>query len=595
MISNTFTKETPRVPTTTSRWRRWRSLLAATFVTLAMGCASAPLDDDAADDPIGAESETSQEALTQAFTGTLTATGTYWASHKFTVDADSTIDVSLDWVDPASDFHVYLYDATGKVVRHANGSTNKPERVTYEGAAGAYSIGVKCAKGGGRYTASVDVTPKYVEHVFSGATNATNASWKTFDFPAEAGERIDARLDWDNAAADLNVYLYDPSGKVVAYENSTTAKPSVTSTTANATGTWRVALKCRSSSANFTVVVRRSPASSPPPPPPPEPPPPPAPRFPGDPGPGKIVMGAAMANQTASTFDATNAAIGRKFSASRLYYGSNINWGNVDSHIAAGRMPAVSFKNESRTLANIAAGREDAWIDAIGAQIKARAPVPFWMTFFHEPEDNYPTAPEATEFRAASRRIVQRWRQLGVTNFTYVADYFMTDWSFVAASGRDWRWWYPDWKGTTAAGSSKDAPNPADFYSGSSSVVDVIGLDVYNFWEIGMAESRWRSFQSHADQALSRMRGLQKPYAVGEWGSMAYQVNGVVDAARTRAWFIDAYDYMVSRNFVGAMYWNNDFDVSAWDCRLEFHDPGKVRLQAMNEIMGRATTVVPTW
>jgi hypothetical protein len=185
---------------------------------------------------------------------------------------------------------------------------------------------------------------------------------------------------------------------------------------------------------------------------------------------------------------------------------------------------------------------------------------------------------------------VQRWHQTGVTNFTYVSDYYMTDWSFSAASGRDWRWWYPDWKGTTAAGSSKDSPNIADFYTGSSSVVDVIGFDIYNFWEIGQSVTKWRTFQSHADNALARVNLLGKPYAVGEWGTMAYQVNGVVDVAKSHAWIVDAYDYMISHNFVGAMYWNNDFSSTTWDCRLEDFDPGKVRFQAMSEVMKRSTT-----
>ena len=84
----------------------------------------------------------------------------------------------------------------------------------------------------------------------------------------------------------------------------------------------------------------------------------------------------------------------------------------------------------------------------------------------------------------ATRRIVSRWRAANVKNFTFVADYFMTSWTF-AGSGRDWRNWYPDWKGTTAAGSSKDSPNVADFYAGADSVVDVIGYDIYNWWKTG--------------------------------------------------------------------------------------------------------------
>jgi len=561
------------------------AILASALLTA--GCSDTAGDEENAPQKV-------EDALTQSFSGTLSATGTSWSTHKFTVQSASTLDISLTWNDPAGDYNLYLYDSTGALVKYSNTATKKPEQVTFEAAPGDYTIGIKCKSGSGPYAVTLNVTPHVIDVNFSGSANATTSAWQTFSFPAEAGELIEATLDWVNTAANLNVYLYDPSGKVVAYENSATAKPSKASVTAALSGTWKVALKCASGSTDFSILVRRTPGATTPPPPPP--PPPTGPRFPGDPGPGKMYMGAAMATQTASAFDPIDAQLGGpKFSASRLYFGSSIGWSTVDAHIAAGRMPVVSFKNESHALANIASGAEDAWIDSIGAQVKARAPVPFWMTFYHEPEDNHTTAESATEFRAASRHIVERWHQTGVNNFAYVADYFMTDWTFQSASGRDWRWWYPDWKGTTAAGSSKDSPNIADFYTGSSSLVNVIGFDIYNFWEIGMAETKWRTFKSHADMALSRVGLLGKPYAVGEWGTMAYQVNGVVDAAKTRTWIIEAYDYMVAHDFVGAMYWNNDFDSSAWDCRLETLDPGKVRFAAMGEVMKRTTTVKPVW
>jgi hypothetical protein len=431
----------------------------------------------------------------------------------------------------------------------------------------------------------------------SGSANDKSRSWHTFPFEAKSGDVITATLDWDNTRADLNVYLYNPAGTVVAYENSTTAKPSRATTTAQLSGTWKVGVKCSSGSAKFKIDLRvTSPAPEPTPAPTPTPTPTPTTgRFAGDPGAGKLYLGVATASQSPDAYGGLEAELGRKFGMTRLYYADAISWSNVDGHIARGRIPAVSFKNGSRTIANIASGAEDAWIDAMGAAIRQRAPVPFFMTFFHEPEDNFPTAAEATSFRAANRRIASRWRAAGVKNFTWVVDYYMTNWSFVAASGRDWRWWYPDWKGTTQAGSSKDAPSALDFYTGSESVADVIGLDVYNWWDPTKGTSGWQSFQTHADWATSRMDFLGKPYCVGELGTMAYQVGGVFDATRTKAWFSDAYQYMTTKNFVCAMYWNNDHSVDAWDPRLELNDPQKLRFGALADIMGRPATAMPTW
>ena len=420
---------------------------------------------------------------------------------------------------------------------------------------------------------------------FTGNANATTRSWFTFPFTAQVGDVISATLDWANASADLNVYLYDPTGKVVAYENTTTAKPSRATTTAKLAGTWRVAVKCRSGSTTFDiqldVTAPAAPATA---------------RFPGDPGRGKVYLGAAARSQAPDALDPLHANLnGQKFSMIRLYYTDSISWSNVDGHVARGRIPAVSFKNGSRSISSIASGGQDAWIDAIGAEIKRCAPVPFYMTFFHEPEDNFPSAAEGTTFRAASRRIVSRWRAAGVKNFTYVADYFMTNWTFTPASKRDWRSWYPDWKGTTQPGSSKDAPNIADFYTGADAVVDVIGLDVYNWWNPTKAADKWESFQQHSDWAVSRTKLLGKPYCVGEYGTMAFRSGSTYDATRTRGWFYDAYAYMLKNDFVCAMYWNNDHEEDAWDPRLETNDPQKLRFGALAEVMARSTTAKPSW
>jgi hypothetical protein len=251
----------------------------------------------------------------------------------------------------------------------------------------------------------------------------------------------------------------------------------------------------------------------------------------------------------------------------------------------------LSFKTGGRSIGSVANGGQDAWIDSIGAAIKARSPKPLFITFYHEPENDFVDAGSAAQLRAASRRIVQRWRASGVKNFTFVSTHFMTSWTFNG-SGRDWRWWYPDWKGTTRAGSSEANPDASDFYAGADSVVDVIGYDIYNWWEPGKTASHWTSFQSQADYALSRHRVLGKPKCVGEMGTMAYEVNGVIDEAKTRAYFNDAYAYMLANDFVCAQYWDNHF-TSTWDARLETHDPKGIRMDAFSALLSRATTLVP--
>jgi len=104
------------------------------------------------------------------------------------------------------------------------------------------------------YTGSVDANgTKYTQHVFD---------------VVDAGE-IEVILDWDNVAANLNLFLFrknaDGTWTLVMQAISTTAKPEQIIYPNGTVGTWKIGAKAVSGAANYTATVSHSPNASPPP------------------------------------------------------------------------------------------------------------------------------------------------------------------------------------------------------------------------------------------------------------------------------------------------------------------------------------------
>jgi sugar lactone lactonase YvrE len=103
-------------------------------------------------------------------------------------------------------------------------------------------------------TASATVT-----NTFTGTVDTSGTKFVSFKFAVAQPGTLTVTLDWDNASANLNEFLYDPSGAQVASAATTTKKPEVISYQATTTGTWKVGVKAASGSANFTVTVDQGP------------------------------------------------------------------------------------------------------------------------------------------------------------------------------------------------------------------------------------------------------------------------------------------------------------------------------------------------
>lgn len=258
------------------------------------------------------------------------------------------------------------------------------------------------------------------------------------------------------------------------------------------------------------------------PPPDPEPPPEPlptGPRFPGDPGVGKVLTGGTVYSGTAGVPDGRawlDTATGKKHLLVRRYY-TNAFWTrtNIAADGAAGLIPFPSEKTTS-TPAQIKAGAIDAAIRA-EAQWAASQPFPIFTNYYHEPEDNFPSDAAAADYRAASRRIAQIFRSEGADNVCWVNAIYMAPWTFETASGRSWWKWHIDWRGTLSGGTR---PTAADFYTGAERLADVEGFDQYSPHAGG--GTTYREFADDMDKTLGVMRagGWQPiPWVIAEFGT----------------------------------------------------------------------------
>jgi DNA-binding beta-propeller fold protein YncE len=100
---------------------------------------------------------------------------------------------------------------------------------------------------------------------FTGHVDASGTSWASHKFNVVDIGTINATLDW-SASANLNMFLYDPTGTQVAQATSTTNKPETITYEASVTGTWKIGVKAKSGSTDYSLTVTHSPNATPPPP-----------------------------------------------------------------------------------------------------------------------------------------------------------------------------------------------------------------------------------------------------------------------------------------------------------------------------------------
>lgn len=284
------------------------------------------------------------------------------------------------------------------------------------------------------------------------------------------------------------------------------------------------------------------------------------PRFFGDPGAGKVFVGATVYTGSMGQPDGLawlNDRTGIPHLLSRRYYTDANFWSRstIAADQAAGRIPFPSQKLMTSSATSIASGAADATIDAEAAWAAGQG-YRMFSSYFHEPPDDFPSDSAAADFRAAFRRIVTRFRAAGATNVLW-APILSAPWDFQLSGGEaargGWWKWDPDWKGTKSGGNGRTTA--ADFYIGSQAVCDLFAFDQYSPMIGG---SNYAEFSGHLSTALNRMVADGRtvpPWTVPEFGTKG--ANGMPSDGWT-GYYKRAFRFMRDNNGIGFVTYNTD-------------------------------------
>jgi hypothetical protein len=228
------------------------------------------------------------------------------------------------------------------------------------------------------------------------------------------------------------------------------------------------------------------------------------------------LFGAWTSSNTGFTVEEREAQIGRRYKVVHRYH----DWDNAfpsaqeQAWAREGRIlflavePRIYGSSTVIPWAQIAAGGQDAVIDAMAARVKALG-LPVFMDFTHEPEEQTELG-SPQEFAAAYRHVVQRFRAAGASNVSWV-------WTTMGYSG-----YYSLYGG--------------GLYPGDD-VVDWIAWDPYNWYVCH--DSQWKSFATKVSGFYSWLQAnghADKPFMLAEYGSAEHQS----DPFAKGQWFRDA-------------------------------------------------------
>jgi hypothetical protein len=258
----------------------------------------------------------------------------------------------------------------------------------------------------------------------------------------------------------------------------------------------------------------------------------PVPRFPGDPGPGKLYHGAALHLTPTTTIAGFEASNNVKLGVYRRFYQyTQLSDLLADAafDLSQDRLPWVSMK-APLPWSDVAAGAYDSWLQSIAAGI-AGLSGPVWFCLNHEPRGDGPAADFVAMYDHAAP-ILHQAPNLCLTSI-------LNGYSFTGGD-----------------------PDPRVWYTDGA---DIIAFDRYNEWwtydttlkvNHDGAADKYRPWSSAATvfSTIDVIQSWGKPTAIAEYGlHYAWQEPG-----KSKQWLADAYNYALAHGAAAISYFNSD-------------------------------------
>ena len=257
----------------------------------------------------------------------------------------------------------------------------------------------------------------------------------------------------------------------------------------------------------------------------------PSQRFPGDPGDGKLLYGLNVTGQDPTARE-------RFFGAPVQSYRSYWQPTQTDQLIAcckrdnaAGRLPFVSTKVPNGNWADVAAGKQNAWLDDLLTKLGA-LDFAVWLCLHHEPWDDNPSGGESYK---AMYRYVYSKKPANVALVPILQSYPFDPKALPPQSGNLLDWYDPD-------------------------ACDIVGLDQYNHKSFNPDNRKaWRSTEDCLTIVDIAQRVLPgKPVAIAEWG---VRTNPATKGAAA-GWMQDFYQGALRRGVVGLSFFDSGLNVN---------------------------------
>ncbi len=183
-----------------------------------------------------------------------------WQVFSFNVNAGELVEADVTWNDPTADVRIFLRDENGTPIANDTDGGLPAMVSTVAESSGSWSLGVSIISGDVDYDILVNTTDDFTppqplaDFEFNSSGSSTSGRWQVFRFDVLAGETIDGQVTWDDANADVRIFLRDENGTPITNDTDG-GLPAMVNAVAGSSGQWSIGVSVVSGSVEYQVLV----------------------------------------------------------------------------------------------------------------------------------------------------------------------------------------------------------------------------------------------------------------------------------------------------------------------------------------------------